>query len=309
MFVKNFFNMFVILSISILVIFFISIYNFFPEVLYSVSEYVTFSKEGIKQKKLKVGGNSLSYIEHGEGKTVLFVHGFQSGKSIWLDYIKRLSSDYHVVAFDLPAHGNSSYLKGQSFDIETLVECLDSFVEKKGFSKFFLVGTSLGGAIVASYAAKYPKKVCKLVLLNPVGIKPDEDRLNIIKEHNEILFFPESLEDLDDLYVYLMGRRSSNSLFYKVYVLKYLERKKGIFKKIFYHFTNGDGIEKELLNIKSDTLLIMGGLDRIANSEDFDIYNKKIKNCSSLLMKDSHHIFCGDEIADITKKMDNFFKR
>ena len=55
---------------------------------------------------------------------------------------------------------------------DRLAQYLDEFVQRP---PYHLVGSSLGGQIILTYATRYPKKVAKLVLICPSGCHGDEN--------------------------------------------------------------------------------------------------------------------------------------
>jgi pimeloyl-ACP methyl ester carboxylesterase len=285
-------------------------YLIFPEFYYSLLERIAFSRVNLKSKKLKAKEHTFSYVEGGEGKTLLFVHGFQSGKHFWIKYAKKLSPNYHIVIPDLPAHGGSSFSESTKFDINSFAEYLNDFVEEKRLKNFYLIGTSLGAGISISYAYQYPERVKKLVLLNPIGIKPEcEKEIEEITRKNEGIFFPNSLEDLDKLYFNLVGRPFLGKNFIKRGILKHFIRKRKISKRIFFEIIKGEGIEKVLDKIKPKTLVVMGKADKIVNFSDFDIYKKNIANGDFVFLEDGHHVFMDSSLNRVIDHLEVFFER
>jgi pimeloyl-ACP methyl ester carboxylesterase len=61
--------------------------------------------------------------------------------------------------------------------VEQLHQYLESFVQA---APYHLVASSLGGKVVVEYAARYPEKVARVVLLCPSGLG-DEERLPIVE--------------------------------------------------------------------------------------------------------------------------------
>jgi lipase len=74
---------------------------------------------------------------------------------------------YHVVALDLLGHGDSPW--EPPWDIEAH---LDAIVETVGARESILVGHSFGGRLAFELAARAPKLVPKLVLLDPAILIP-----------------------------------------------------------------------------------------------------------------------------------------
>jgi lipase len=78
-------------------------------------------------------------------------------------------SGFHVVAPDLLGHGSSPY--EPPWDIDTHI---DSIVETVGAEPALLVGHSFGGRLAFEIAARAPKLVPRLVLLDPAILLPPQ---------------------------------------------------------------------------------------------------------------------------------------
>ncbi|MGN6162281.1 MAG: alpha/beta fold hydrolase, partial [Marmoricola sp.] len=75
----------------------------------------------------------LSYERHGAGPTIVLIHGIGHRRQAWRDVIPLLSTDFDVVAIDLPGHGESPDvdLAGRSAK-ETLRAELESLLDHVG---------------------------------------------------------------------------------------------------------------------------------------------------------------------------------
>ena len=71
---------------------------------------------------------------------------------------------------DLPAFGLTGPNKNADYSIESYTKFLSQFLEKIKVDKFYLAGNSLGGNIAWNYAAEYPEKVLKLILIDASGL-------------------------------------------------------------------------------------------------------------------------------------------
>jgi pimeloyl-ACP methyl ester carboxylesterase len=135
-----------------------------------------------------VNKETYAYLEQGKGnKNLLLVHGNTSSSVYFKPLLERLSEDIHVYAMDLRGFGDSTYEK----PIETLQDFADDiylFMEKLDINKASVLGWSLGGGVVMEFAAKYPKKLDKLILLESASykgypvFKKDENNQMIIGE-------------------------------------------------------------------------------------------------------------------------------
>jgi lipase len=97
---------------------------------------------------------------------VVCLHGVRNHGGHFASLARRLP-DFHVLAPDLLGHGSSSY--EPPWDIST--HC-DAIVETVGASPAALVGHSFGGRLAFELAARAPKLVRKLVLLDPAILLP-----------------------------------------------------------------------------------------------------------------------------------------
>ncbi|MDX1495947.1 MAG: alpha/beta hydrolase [Salinisphaeraceae bacterium] len=103
-------------------------------------------------------------------RAVMLVHGLgQSAARDWSDTIVALAKDYHVIAVDLPGFGSST--KGNhAYNPDGYAQVLNAVAEATTDKPFSLVGHSMGGAVALHYAALYPKKVERLMLVSVAGI-------------------------------------------------------------------------------------------------------------------------------------------
>lgn len=95
------------------------------------------------------------------------IHGFRGTHHGLLLIAKKLQN-YSIVIPDLPGFGKGAKLK--KYDLDSYVEWLHRFITKHSSGQPpILLGHSFGSIICAAYAAKYPKSITKLVLVNPIG--------------------------------------------------------------------------------------------------------------------------------------------
>ena len=106
----------------------------------------------------------ISYLENGDPSGVLFVlvHGTPGAATGWADYIETPPDNSHVLAIDRLGFGKSTSSK--SFpNLKDQVDAIYQITKDK--KQIILVGHSLGGPVVAQYAAQYPDQVQSIVFL------------------------------------------------------------------------------------------------------------------------------------------------
>ena len=112
----------------------------------------------------------------GSGPAVVLVHGFGDTGDMWEPLARDLSKDHTVVVPDLRGMGLSSIPEGgyekwnQAADIRAVLDHL-------GIGNADIIGHDIGTMVAYAYAARYPEKTDKLVVMDaPVpGIPPWND--------------------------------------------------------------------------------------------------------------------------------------
>lgn len=110
----------------------------------------------------------LHYEEHGNGPTIVLLHGFLSSSKYWSHIVPELEKHYHVITIDLLGFGDSPKPKWSDYSLKTHTSSVvDTIQAVLGDKPFILVGHSMG-ALIASEVSKTMQagKVDKLVLLN-----------------------------------------------------------------------------------------------------------------------------------------------
>jgi pimeloyl-ACP methyl ester carboxylesterase len=122
-----------------------------------------------------VNGVKLHYLDYGraEQPALLCVHG-GGAHAHWYDYAAPgLRSDYHVRSLDLRGHGDSGWADDpQTYSFPTYAADLNALVEALDLRDFVLVGHSMGGMVSLLYAATYPGRVGRLVIVDSIMLMP-----------------------------------------------------------------------------------------------------------------------------------------
>jgi pimeloyl-ACP methyl ester carboxylesterase len=121
-------------------------------------------------RTLDVAEGSWRYEEAGSGDEVLlFLHGFNQDAGAWDAVWGRLDAcRCRRIRVDLPGFGASRF-RGDDYGLAPQARRLAQFLDALGASRVTLVGVSMGGSLAAWFAAAYPERVAKLVLLSPSG--------------------------------------------------------------------------------------------------------------------------------------------
>jgi pimeloyl-ACP methyl ester carboxylesterase len=100
---------------------------------------------------------------------IVLLHGTSSFLQTWDACTEEWGKSHRVIRMDLPGFGLTGPIPTGDYSIEGYVSFLHAFLTKLNVHAFYLAGNSLGGSIAYVYAATYPEKVKKLVLIDPAG--------------------------------------------------------------------------------------------------------------------------------------------
>jgi len=123
-----------------------------------------------KSAYVNTGGIRIHYWRTGagSGKPVMVLsHGITDNGLCWTAVARKLESDYDLVLYDARGHGLSDKPE-TGYTLDDHVADLVGLIRRLGVKKPILMGHSMGGAIVASAAARYPDLPRAVILIDPV---------------------------------------------------------------------------------------------------------------------------------------------
>jgi pimeloyl-ACP methyl ester carboxylesterase len=136
---------------------------------------------------IEAGGVRLHYLDYGtDGQAgsrpdMLCVHG-GAAHGHWFDYVAPgFTPDYHVRALDQRGHGESAWAEPPLYSYERLAADLAEVAEKLDLRDFVLIGHSMGGTVCLLYAATYPGRVGKLIVVDST-LQMTEERVARLRD-------------------------------------------------------------------------------------------------------------------------------
>ncbi|HYH36165.1 MAG TPA: alpha/beta hydrolase [Candidatus Saccharimonadales bacterium] len=123
---------------------------------------------GLTEHDITINGARLHYYtkKHGASGTVILVHGIGVSSRYMLPLAEELAKDSTVYAIDLPGFGKSEK-PPESPGLDTLADCLYSFIKQGSISSPTLVGNSFGCQIILRLLKRHPDINPDSVLIGP----------------------------------------------------------------------------------------------------------------------------------------------
>ncbi len=150
----------------------------------------------MRRQQTIIDGVAISYLEHGQGLPVVYLHGGGTEASTNTRLILDLGHNYRVIAPDIPFFGKSGIpIHIKRFEDYSIV--FETFLEKLGVSDVIVIGYSFGGGIAARMHTN--PKIKKILLFSPaiMNLQINAQKLTklILKEFYSSLMTISSIDE------------------------------------------------------------------------------------------------------------------
>lgn len=128
---------------------------------------------------------TVSYLEQGQGEPLVLIHGVGMCAEAWYPQIEALSQDYHVIAVDMPGHGNSEGFITEA-SLKDYVDWAASFIKTLAVARVNVIGHSMGALISAGLAIDYPELVSSIGVFSGVFNRTEQAKQAVLTRAKEI---------------------------------------------------------------------------------------------------------------------------
>jgi pimeloyl-ACP methyl ester carboxylesterase len=255
-----------------------------------------------------VDGQQVHYLEWGPSTAPLVValHGGGQTSYMFEELGSKLRDRYHVIAPDLPGHGESGPLPNpDEFTREALTATLPPLLDEFGAGPAMFVGASLGGILSLTLAGIAPERVHAIALID-VGHKLEADGVKrivaFLAKHESF----DSLEEAADAvaeYTPQRGRIDPDRLRRNL-------RQRGDGRWVWKHnlgkltaeriedvdweSTITDGLDDELAAIAVPVLVLRGSSSDVLSSDGAAEIAAKLPDARLVEVSNAGHLAAGD---------------
>jgi 3-oxoadipate enol-lactonase len=121
-------------------------------------------------RHVEVNGVRLAYDDVGEGRAILFIHGFMLDRTMWRSQVAALEG-WRRIAPDLRGSGLSEAPE-RGYGIATYADDLAALLDALGVRRTVLCGLSMGGYIAFEFLRRHRQRVAGLVIMDA---RPEAD--------------------------------------------------------------------------------------------------------------------------------------
>jgi pimeloyl-ACP methyl ester carboxylesterase len=121
----------------------------------------------VDRKEIELPAGRIRYREAGDGKPIVFVHGYLVDGRLWDGVVDRLSDRFRCLAPDWPI-GAQQIAMNPAADLTPpgIATLISSFLEALDLEDVTIVGNDSGGAMSQVLVTRHPERIGRLVLTN-----------------------------------------------------------------------------------------------------------------------------------------------
>jgi len=243
----------------------------------------------MKENHVLVNGNKIRYLEEGnEKKITVLLHGLGGTAERWFPIFPFLRKKLKIIAPDIIGYGKSD--KPQvDYTLEFFTKFVFGFLDELSLKNVFMIGTSLGGQIVAECASRQDPRITKIVMSAPAGIM--KKSTPVLDAYTTAALYP-THESVRVAYQMMMGQNKEvREETIQNFILSMSQpNAKMAFMSTLLGLRNAPVITEKLQLIKIPALLIWGNEDKMIPIEYSKQFADAIRNCKFVTMKGLGHI-------------------
>ena len=250
------------------------------------------------KKSASIDGQEIVYLEREANKTdaetIFLLHGFTAEKNNWPRFTRNIDDEFRVIAIDWPAHGESTFLLNGDYTLSRQADRLSALMGHLSISKAHLVGNSMGGAIAANFASRYPDKVITLTLMNSGGAdNPNtQSQIEVAMHAGENPLLAKTPEEFHHTFDVSMEKPPFipwpiSAAMANVAAERH-SRFLAVFKQVHGGVTNQD--YGYLRSIKAPTLIMWGDKDRILDVGNSKMFAAELPNSKTVIYEGVGHM-------------------
>jgi 2-hydroxy-6-oxonona-2,4-dienedioate hydrolase len=240
------------------------------------------------EKFVTVNRNKVRYLEEGNSdRNLILMHGLGGYAERWSNLMSYLNKEFHIFAPDLIGYGQSDK-PSIDYTPELFVKFVFDFMDTLGIRKTCIIGTSLGGQIVAECASTQNPVIEKIVLISPAGIM--RRSTPTLDAYTMAALYP-TKESVKTAYQMMVGPGKQVSEISIERFVNNMSRPnaKMAFLSTLLGLKNAPDIFEKLGKIIVPTLLIWGKEDKLIPFEYSEQFVSSINNCEFIPMEGCGH--------------------
>ena len=237
--------------------------------------------------KIKVKNVLVNYIQYGEGKDILLLHGWGQNIEMMKILGDNFSNRFRITILDFPGFGESSEPE-EVWSIKDYSDMLEEFIKELDIKKPIIMGHSFGGRVAIRYSSNHP--IEKLVLFGSPCIRHNTELPLSVKILKGIKKLP-GMDKIGEFAKNFIGSRDYKAA-------------SPVMRQILVNVVNED-LSSFAKDIEEATLLIWGEHDTEAPVEDAKKLEGIMIDAALIVLPGTHYAYI-ENLGQVVNILNNF---
>jgi abhydrolase domain-containing protein 6 len=288
-----------------------------PARAYALAMSAGHANAGVSERFVEIDGHAWRVLERdtAEGaaphRTALVLHGLGTSGEAMMGAAVVLAKSHRVVIPDLPGFGEHAMHGDMPHDARFYVEQIERFRAHESLGQVDVVGTSMGGAFAAAYAATYPASVRKVVLLSPAGVTaPVQNAFMKRVAAGEIpLDIKDEASFEEVMRLNFPTPPEMPAPIRQAFIERALARRAALMRIIEdVRPLLMNGIEPMLKDMHAPTLVLYGSLDQLTDPSMLEVWRAGLPDFHGEVLDGAGHVLLYDKPKEVASRMRKFLE-
>lgn len=237
--------------------------------------------------KININGVLVNYVQYGEGKDILLLHGWGQNIEMMKFIGDRLADRFRITILDFPGFGESEEPTAP-WSISDYSLLIERLVKELKIKKPIIMGHSFGGRVAIRYSANHP--IEKLVLFGSPCVRLQEKLPLSVKILKKLKTLP-GLDAFGEKMKKYIGSRDYKAA-------------SPIMRQTLVQVVNED-LSEFAKKIEEPTLLIWGDQDTEAPVEEAKILENIMYDAALIVLPGTHYAYI-ENLGQVIAILNNF---
>lgn len=223
--------------------------------------------------KIKVKDTLVNYIQYGEGKDIILLHGWGQNIEMMKPIGDNLAGNFRITIIDFPGFGESEE-PSEAWNISDYANMLELLVKELKIKKPIVMGHSFGGRVAIRYSANNP--IEKLVLFGSPCVRLQQKQPLKVRVLKKLKTLP-GMDKFGEFMKKYIGSRDYKAA-------------SPMMRQILVNTVNED-LSTYASQIEEPTLLIWGDNDTEAPIEEARMLEKIMPDAALIVLPGTHYAY------------------
>lgn len=273
-----------------------------------------------KSNFLQLGHHNLHYVDEGQGKPILMLHGNPTWSFYYRNLIQTFSPKFRTVVPDHMGCGMSDKPQDYDYSLETHIQNAYQLIRFLDLKNIILVVHDWGGAIGFGLVTRYPELFDRIVILNTAAYPDDHipQRINLLRQGKMGEWLTRKLNLFAWPATFMTTEKKLPKKIKEGYLLPYdsWENRVAVarfvqdipMEKSHKTFKTMSEIEKKLHSLPQPKLILWGGKDFCFNQHFFERWVKIYPDASAHWYAKAGHYILEDALEEVSGEIWKFIK-